>query len=77
MELSVHEFEARCRQVVEEALARHEEVLLTRDGQAVARLVPVAADARPSASLFGRMAGSARIHDDLVDPAGDPWDADV
>lgn len=77
MELSMREFEARCRQVVEEALARHEEVLLTRDGHAVARLVPVATGSQPSASLFGRMAGSARIHGDIVDPTGDPWDADV
>ena len=74
MELTVSEFESRFRQVVDDVQARHEEVLITRDGRAVAKLVPMDAAAP---GLFGRLAGSVQIHGDLIEPLDEAWDADA
>jgi len=53
-----------------------EEVVVTRYGQPVARLLPYEG---PSASpgIFGCLAGSVTVHGDIIRPTGVSWDADV
>ena len=72
--VSAADFKAQCLRLVERVEQGRGEVVVTRYGRPVARLVPF--DAAP-ASLFGYLAGSVVSYGDLVSPVGEPWDADA
>ncbi|MCL6562510.1 MAG: hypothetical protein K6U87_05835 [Firmicutes bacterium] len=54
---------ARIRRLLAEQLP----ALITEDGRVLGILTPAA---------FGALRGRAVLHDDLVDPVGEPWHAD-
>lgn len=66
------EFKAKCLQLLDEVERRREELVITKRGRPVAKLVPVQTDR----ALFGAMAGSVVVQGDLVAPIGEPWEAD-
>ncbi len=66
------EFKAKCLHLLDVVAQRHEELIITKRGRPIAKLVPV----RPDKTLFGAMAGSVARRDDLVSPIGDSWEAD-
>lgn len=68
------EFKARCLRVMEEVKKYRTPVVITKKGRPVAKLVP--ADA-PATDVFGCLAGSARIVDDIEAPvlAAQTWRA--
>ncbi len=66
------EFKARCLKLMDEVRERGSEIVITKRGTAVARLVPVAEDARP---VLGALKGSATITGDLVAPLDGAWEA--
>lgn len=67
------EFKAKCLHLLDVVAERHEELVITKRGRPIARLVPM----RPDRPLFGAMAGSVARHGDLVAPIGEPWEADA
>jgi prevent-host-death family protein len=71
---SAGNFKAKCLSFMDEIQSSGGEILITKRGRPVARLVP--ADPCHSLSLFGRMSGSVQIMGDLVAPIGDAWDAE-
>jgi len=72
-QIAAGEFKARCLHLLDEVQRSRKEILITKRGRPVARLLP--ADAKPPA-LLGRMKGSIEIHGSLVAPTGETWDAD-
>ena len=66
------EFKARCLKLMDEVRESGGEIVITKRGTAVARLVPVAQDARP---VLGAMRGSATIRGDLTAPLDGAWEA--
>ena len=70
--MTASEFKARCLKVMDEVAETGEEVVITKRGQPVSRLVPH--QRRPD-SLFGLHRGKIRMHDDLVEPALSEWEA--
>jgi len=72
--ISASEFKARCLQLMDEVAAGETEVVITKRGRAVARLVAEpAAESRP---LFGRMRGTIEIRGDIVNFSSEElWDA--
>ena len=74
MEIPAGEFKARCLQLMDEVEASGGEVIITKRGRPVARLVPLAGAARPD--VFGCMRGSVTIIGDIVAPLEEPWEAD-
>ena len=52
-----------------------EEIILTRYGKPIARLVPVT-ETSP-AGVFGLLRGTVTATDDLVEGTGETWDADA
>lgn len=65
------EFKARCLQIMDDVAETHSEVVITKYGRPVAKLVPVDEDAPDS---FGAMAGSVIYLDkDLVSPDHQAW----
>ena len=83
-QMAAGEFETKCLSVLED-VERGQEVVITRHGKPVARLLPIedpkpkpieeylASDGKP---LFGRMKGTGRILGDIVNSTGERWDAD-
>jgi prevent-host-death family protein len=67
------EFKAKCLHLLDEVALRREEVIITKRGRPVAKLVPIT----PSRGLFGSMKGSVVNQTDLVSPVDVDWEAEV
>ncbi len=75
MTIGAGEFKARCLRLLDMIAQRHEELIITKRGRPVAKLVPMPSN--KDGALFGAMAGSVARQDDLVSPIGERWDADL
>ena len=64
-EIPAEKFKARCLAVMDEVQATGEPVLITKHGKPVVKLVP--AEIKDE-SIFGYMAGKAKIVGDIVSP---------
>ena len=74
-EIPAGEFKAKCLKLMDEVAASGEELVITKRGKPVARLVP-AKEERPR--LFGSMKGSVKILGDIIEPALDPgWEDEM
>lgn len=67
--IEAEEFKTECLRLLDEVGQRHEELIITKRGRPIAKLVPV----RPDRALFGAMAGSVSYQGDIVAPLNDPW----
>ena len=65
------EFKAKCLQLMDQVNEEGAEVLITKHGRPVARLVPVEARRAPE-DLYGSMKGWVSVRSDLVTPARFP-----
>ena len=72
--LPAGEFKARCLKLMDQVRERGEEIVITKHGRPVAKLVPVAAT---PPELFGHLKGTVTYHGDIVEPTGEVWDADT
>ena len=66
------EFKAKCLRLLDEVQQRRKEIIVTKRGKPVARLVPVKG-AKPQ--IFGRLAGTARTLGDIIN-LDEPWNAE-
>jgi prevent-host-death family protein len=73
-QIAAGEFKAKCLALLDEVQQQHEEIVDTKRGKPVARLVPVEEEKRPE--LFGRMKGTITILGDIIAPSGEIWDAE-
>jgi prevent-host-death family protein len=67
------EFKAKCLKVMEQVAATGEEVVVTKHGKPVARLVAAGVAEQ---NLVGRLKGTVTIRGDIVEPTGERWDAE-
>lgn len=73
-EISAADFKANCLRLLDEVARTRRPLVVTKRGKAVAKLVPL--DEKPI-DIFGRMAGTIKIHGDIVGPIDDvEWTAD-
>jgi prevent-host-death family protein len=72
--ISAGQFKARCLALMDQVQAQRMELIITKRGKPVARLVPIE---KAPKSIFGSMAGTFEITGDIVAPAVDPadWEA--
>lgn len=72
--ISAGAFKAQCLKLMDQVSAQRTELVITKRGKPVARLVPVA---HAPKSILGCMAGTAEILGDIIGPAVDPddWEA--
>ena len=69
------EFKAHCLKLMDEIGATGEELIITKRGKPVAKLVPLKGRRRME-DVFGFMEGTAEIRGDIVAPLGVEWEAD-
>jgi prevent-host-death family protein len=72
--VSAGEFKTHCLRLIEQVERERGEVVVTRYGRPVARLVPYEAAPAP---LLGHMAGSVSRYGDIVSPVDEAWEADA
>jgi prevent-host-death family protein len=70
--VTASEFKARCLQLMDEVHDSGEEIVITKRGRPVSRLVPYRE--RP-ATLFGLFAGEMKILGDIIEPIDVEWEA--
>lgn len=73
MKISAGQFKAQCLKLMDEVKARHGEVVITKRGKPVAKLVPYEEAPVPTR---GFMKNTVTIIGDIVSPAGEKWDAE-
>lgn len=73
MKISAGQFKAQCLKLMDEVKTRHEEVVITKRGKPVARLVPYEETPVP---IHGFMKNTVIIIGDVVSPTGVKWDVD-
>ena len=74
-EIPAGEFKAKCLKLMDEVAATGEELVITKRGKPVARLVPAKEERR---SLLGCTKGSIKILGDIIEPALDPgWEQEM
>jgi prevent-host-death family protein len=74
MEIKAAEFKAKCLELMDRVAEGHEEIVITKRGKPIAKLVPV--EDKPMRPLFGYMAGTIEIVGDIVSPLDVKWEAD-
>lgn len=72
--IAAGEFKAKCLKVLDEVQRQRKQVVITKRGKAVAKLVPVGDHAE---SFIGSMKGSMDILGDIVAPLDVVWEADA
>ena len=69
--IAAGEFKTHCLRLMDEVAEQHRELVITKRGKPVARLVPIDQEVPDS---FGAMKGSVVYHDDIVAPDHESWD---
>lgn len=74
MNIPAGEFKARCLQLMDQVEETGREVIITKRGRPVAKLVPV--PEAPARDVFGCMRGTVTVVGDIVAPLEERWEAD-
>lgn len=72
-EITAAEFKAKCLKLMDRVEQNRTEVVITKRGKPVAKLVPITDEAP---ALFGFMEGTATIKGDILEPTGEIWNAE-
>lgn len=67
------EFKAKCLHLMDEVAATGDDLVITKNGKPVSRLVPYFH--KPD-SMFGLHSGSVKSLDDLIEPVDISWDVE-
>jgi prevent-host-death family protein len=65
------EFKAKCLKLLDQVAEERQELVITKHGRAVAKLVPMEA----KIELFGALRGSGKIVGDIISPLENEWEA--
>ena len=71
--IKASEFKAKCLSLMDDVAQSGEEIVVTKNGKPVSRLVPI--KQRPK-QVFGLHRGMWQLRDDPVEPVNEPWDVE-
>jgi prevent-host-death family protein len=74
-QIAAGEFKAKCLALLDEVQQKHEEIVVTKRGKPVARIVPIEQE-KEKRDTFGYMKGTGIILGDIISPSGEIWDAE-
>jgi len=74
MQISAADFKAKCLKIMDQVNDFHEEVVITKHGKPVAKLVPYSQ--KPLKNLYGYMKNTVQINRDIIAPVDEIWDAE-
>jgi prevent-host-death family protein len=70
--IKASEFKAKCLQLMDEVKATGKEIIITKNGEPVSKLVPI--KKRPK-TLFGAHKKVVKIYGDIISPLDEEWEA--
>jgi prevent-host-death family protein len=73
MQIGAGEFKSQCLKLMDEVQQTREEIVITKHGKPVAKLVPIEETA--SRSIIGFMKNSVQITGDIISPLDEQWEA--
>ena len=71
--IKASEFKAKCLALMDEVNESGEEIVVTKNGKPISRLVPYQSIPK---TLFGLHRGTATLKDDLTEALGEIWESD-
>jgi prevent-host-death family protein len=74
MKISAAEFKAKCLKIMDQVNSFHNEVIITKHGKPIAKLVPY--NRKPARTLFGYLKNSITIRHDITKPIDEKWDVE-
>ena len=74
MQIGAGQFKAQCLQLMDQVQQSRKEIVITKHGKPVAKLVPVEESAAPS--VFGYLQGTVEIVGDIVSPLEEDWEVE-
>ncbi|ADE16509.1 prevent-host-death family protein [Nitrosococcus halophilus Nc 4] len=74
IQIQAREFKAKCLKLMEQVQQTREEIVITKHGKPVAKLVPCEEPAQP---IFGFLDGTVQLKGDIIAPINEAWDADA
>lgn len=75
MIIAAGKFKATCLQLMDQVQRTGEEIVITKHGRPVARLVP--ADMPATRQTFGLLSDQTAIYGDITEPTGETWNAET
>ena len=72
MMITAGKFKAQCLQIMDDVHKHRREVIITKYGKPVAKLVGVTTQTKEP--LFGFLKNSVVIKGDIISPLAEPWD---
>ena len=72
--IKASEFKAKCLSLMDDVALSGEEIVVTKNGKPVSKLVPV--KTRPK-EVYGLHRGMWQLKDDLVEPVTESWDVET
>ena len=75
MKIAAGQFKSKCLQLMERVQQTREEVVITKHGKPVAKLVPISEE--KTDTIVGYLPGSVQVVGDIVSPIDEEWEADL
>lgn len=76
MKIPAGQFKAECLKLMDKVQRSHEEVIITKFGKPVCKLVPINSSEKPNQALFGYMKGTAKTIADIISPTDEKWEVE-
>jgi len=75
MQIAAGKFKAECLKLMDEVNQTKEDIIVTKHGKPVAKLVPF--QNSEAASAFGFLKGTISKQGDIISPIDEQWEADA
>ena len=72
MQIAAGQFKAQCLKLMDQVKQTREEIVITKHGQPVAKLVPI--EQERGTSILGLMKGSVQVCGDIISPLEEDWE---
>lgn len=74
-QVAAGQFKAQCLKLMDQVQQTKEEIVITKHGKPVAKLVPIE-ETTTSQSIMGFMKGSVQVVGDIISAVDEDWEAD-
>ena len=75
MQIAAGKFKAECLKLMDEVNRTREDIIITKHGKPVAKLVP--AKNKEPVHVFGFLKGTISKQEDIINPVDEQWEADA
>jgi len=72
MQIAAGRFKAQCLKLMDQVNQTREEIVITKHGQPVAKLVPI--EQQTGSSILGFMKGSVQVSGDIISSIEENWE---